>query len=73
MKDKEEFLIYTINSEVDMTIVYGKEFYSYQTFCINTKHLKVPLDEPLLEGLRSQDKTVRDMTFIILKNKYEKS
>lgn len=76
MEDQEAFLIYTFNSEIDMTIVYGREFYSYQTnklnISINTKHFKVPLNEPLLEGLKSQDKTVKDMTFIILKNKYER-
>lgn len=70
-KNEKEFILYFLKGKTCYEITYRKiDTLPSQKF-IPTKNFKVPLDELLIEGLYSEDKIIKNMTFEILKHKYE--
>lgn len=70
--DGKDTLMYFYTSETEYTIRYLRIDIKSSTYIINTFQFEVPLDEVLIEGLYSEDKVIKNMTFEILKNKYER-
>ena len=70
--DKEGFLTYWFRGETHYTITYIKIINISSQYLVNSKDFRVPLDESLMEGMCSEDKVIKNMTFEILKNKYER-
>ena len=70
--DKEGFLTYWFKDETYYTITYIKIINTLSQYLVNSKSFRVPLDESLMKGMHSEDKVIKNMTFEILKNKYER-